>query len=97
MYDFGIIGGLLYIEGELQKQNLWINKDHIVAINDNQCPAKEIYDAKGCLVLPGLIDPHVHFELGSGSLKSVDDFFIKVPYLQLMEALPHLLIFFRPY
>lgn len=75
MYDFGIMNGVLYLDGELIETNLYINKDHIVAYNDAACPCKEKYDAKGCYVLPGLIDPHVHFELGVGEKKSVDDFY----------------------
>lgn len=75
MYDFGIIGGLLYLDGELKRTNLYINKDHIVAYNTAICPCKEKYNAKGCYVLPGLVDPHVHFELGSKDHKSVDDFY----------------------
>lgn len=75
MYELGIIGGLVYIDGVLVKQNLWINRGSIVAIDDNISLAKEIYDVKGRWVLPGLIDPHVHFELGVGEYKSVDDFY----------------------
>lgn len=75
MYDFGIINGELYIDGALKELNIYINKDHIVAINDTVASAKEVYDAKGKWVLPGLIDPHVHFELGNEKSKSVDDFY----------------------
>jgi len=75
MYDLGIVGGLIYIDGALIKQNLWINGGKIVAIDDSTSLAKELYDVKGRWVLPGLIDPHVHFELGDEKLKSVDDFY----------------------
>lgn len=73
MYDFGIMNGELYVEGELIKKHLYINKDHIVAMNTLKQPCKDTYDATGMWVLPGLIDPHVHFELGD-HFKSVDDF-----------------------
>jgi len=36
--------------------------------------SRECLDAKGLWVLPGFIDPHVHFALGVGATKSVDDF-----------------------
>lgn len=74
MYDLGIVNGEVYIKGELVKTNLYINNDHIVAYNDAIMPCKDKYDIEGCLVFPGLIDPHVHFELGLAS-KSADDFY----------------------
>ncbi len=37
--------------------------------------ARQVIDAEGCLVLPGAIDPHVHFALPIGPhLRSADDF-----------------------
>ena len=73
MYDLGIIGGNVYIEGKLIKTNLYINNDHIVAYNDSVMPCKKAYEANDMLVLPGVIDPHVHFELGLANT-SADDF-----------------------
>ncbi|MBW2702912.1 MAG: amidohydrolase family protein [Deltaproteobacteria bacterium] len=36
--------------------------------------AKHLVDAKDCLVLPGAVDPHVHFDLGIGpGMRSADD------------------------
>lgn len=37
--------------------------------------ADELIDASGRLVIPGGIDPHVHFELPVGEITSSDDFF----------------------
>lgn len=75
MYDLGIIHGEVYLEGVCKKTNLYINHDHIVAINDVVLPCKEVYDAEGKIVMPGLIDPHVHFALNIGKYTSVDDFY----------------------
>lgn len=36
--------------------------------------AAEVLDATGCIVMPGGIDPHVHFELTSGGLHVADNF-----------------------
>ncbi|MDR2733767.1 MAG: dihydropyrimidinase [Spirochaetota bacterium] len=36
--------------------------------------AAHIYDASDCLVMPGGIDPHVHFALPAGGMVSADDF-----------------------
>lgn len=74
MYDLGIIGGLVYLKGELIETNLYINNDHIVAYNTEIMPCKDRYKVPGCYVFPGLIDPHVHFELGLAS-RSADDFY----------------------
>lgn len=34
----------------------------------------EVVDAEGCYVMPGMIDPHVHFRLRVGEYLTVDDF-----------------------
>ena len=74
MYDLGIINGNAYINGRFTKTNVYVLNGKIAAFNDDVLLAKMTYDAKDRLVLPGLIDPHVHFELGS-KLVSVDDFY----------------------
>ena len=74
MYDLGIVNGKVYLKGKLIRTNLYINNDHIVAYNDAIMPCKDRYDVDGCLVFPGLIDPHVHFELGL-ACRSADDFY----------------------
>lgn len=74
MYDLGITGGKVYIKGELVKTNLYINNDHIVAYNTSIMPCKDRYRVDGCLVFPGIVDPHVHFELGLNNT-SADDFY----------------------
>jgi len=74
MYDLGITGGEVYLQGELVKTNLYINNDHIVAYNNEIMPCKDRYDVPGCQVYPGVIDPHVHFELGLAN-RSADDFY----------------------
>lgn len=74
MYDLGIVNGKVYLKGELTRTNLYINNDHIVAYNEEIMPCKDKYDVEGCLIFPGLVDPHVHFELEAG-FKSADDFY----------------------
>ena len=74
MYDLGIVNGKVYLKGKMIQTNLYINNDHIVAYNDAIMPCKDRYNVEGCLVFPGLIDPHVHFELGLAS-QSSDDFY----------------------
>lgn len=73
MYDLGIINGKAYINGEFVKTNVYVLNGKVAAIDGAILLAKHTYDAKERLVLPGLIDPHVHFALGSKPA-SVDDF-----------------------
>ncbi len=73
MYDLAIINGKVYINGAFTKTNVYILGEKIAAIDEKVLVAKHTYDASERLVLPGLIDPHVHFALGS-KMQSVDDF-----------------------
>ena len=75
MFDLGIVNGRIYIEGHWYEGNLYIKDDKISTISHAQLAAKEEYDAKGRDVLPGFIDPHVHFQLDCGKHTSVDDFY----------------------
>lgn len=44
----------------------------------------EVIDAKGCWVIPGLIDPHIHLTGGSGE----EGFASRAPAIQLSELIP---------
>jgi len=74
MYDLAIINGDAYVNGGFIKTNVYILNGKVAALNEEILLAKTTYDAKDRLVLPGLIDPHVHFELGT-KMVSVDDFY----------------------
>ncbi|MGD9813597.1 MAG: dihydroorotase family protein [Bacilli bacterium] len=75
MYDYAIRDGKLYIDGRWEHLNLYIANGEIAYIGQEEFPAKEIIDAEGLEVLPGIIDPHVHFDLDLGKIHSVDDFY----------------------
>lgn len=74
MYDLGIVGGKCYLFNSFEEKNVYLLDGKIAAISDQLLQAKEIYQAEGRLVLPGIIDPHVHFEL-KGKTVSIDDFY----------------------
>ena len=74
MSDLGIKNGFVYLDGELQKINLYIKNEKISAISTDEFKCEKIVDAAGRYVLPGFIDPHVHFSLGVGNNISKDDF-----------------------
>lgn len=75
IFDLGIINGRLYLDGKFINSNLYIKNGIIEAIATSNLDCKEKYDAKGKMILPGFIDPHVHFNLGVGVNVSEDDFF----------------------
>lgn len=75
MNDISVKNGLIYLEGKWVKTNLSIFGEKIIYIGDEVKPAREVIDATGLKVIPGLIDPHVHFELNCGRLTSCDDFY----------------------
>src|SRR3989339_419621 len=75
MYDKAIIYGKVFIENHWKQTNIYIQGEKIAKISNDFYPAIETIDAKDLEILPGLIDPHVHFELDLGFIKSVDDFY----------------------
>ena len=75
MNDLLIKNGLIFLKGKWVKTNLAVLGEKISYIGNEEVDAKEVLDAEGLNVLPGLIDPHVHFELNCGRVTSCDDFY----------------------
>jgi dihydropyrimidinase len=73
--DLGIVNGKVYLDGRFTSVNIYIKDEKINSITNERQACKQEIDAKGCMVLPGLIDPHVHFQLGVGERMSSDDFY----------------------
>jgi len=67
-------GTLVTREGEL-RGDLLIAGEQIAAIGPDLASegAGRIVDATGCMVLPGVIDPHTHIQLDTGIYKTPDD------------------------
>jgi dihydropyrimidinase len=74
MYDLCIHNGKVYTNNEYVTTNVYITGETIEIISPESFPAKETINVSGSLVLPALIDPHVHFHLNLGSIYSRDDF-----------------------
>ncbi|MFA5235368.1 MAG: amidohydrolase family protein, partial [Bacilli bacterium] len=74
MYDLAIVNGKCFIHGSWSGECLYVKDGSIAHIGPKGLPAQETFDASGLEVLPGLIDPHVHFELDLGTIVSRDDF-----------------------
>ena len=75
MNDLLIQNGLVFLKGKWVKANLAVLGEKISYIGEEEVEAKEVLDVEGLKVLPGLIDPHVHFELNCGRTTSCDDFY----------------------
>jgi len=74
MYDLRIINGKVYQDGMYQNTNVYIKGEVIEKISSELLEATETVNVDGALVLPALIDPHVHFHLNLGKIHSRDDF-----------------------
>lgn len=74
MYDVGIINGLVYIDHSFHQLNIYMSGEIIQVITKEVYTCEKTIDASGKYVLPGFIDPHVHFALGVGKNISKDDF-----------------------
>lgn len=57
--SIAIKGGKIFYKGKFSELDILLNEGKMEQIGKN-LKADEKYDAKGMLVLPGLIDPHVH-------------------------------------
>ena len=61
MLDLIIKNGSCYIDKDLKNNDIGIKDGKIVEIGKIDNEAKEIFDAKGLIVLPGCIDTQTHF------------------------------------
>lgn len=75
MYDLLIKNGLCVGPETSLKANLAVQGGKIAAVDvPPDAPAKKVIDAAGKLVLPGVLDTHVHLPWPSASFDSTDDF-----------------------
>lgn len=75
MHDLLLLGGRVYVDGHFEETNIVIDEGKITDVACGIKEAKVIIDCRGLLVLPGLLDPHVHMELDLGFATSCDDFY----------------------
>ena len=61
MLDLIIKNGQCYINGKLENKDVAIKDGKISKIGEVSEEAKEVYDAKNLIVLPGCIDTQTHF------------------------------------
>jgi dihydropyrimidinase len=75
IYDLVLKNGEIYIDQCFLKKNIYINGEKIVRITDKHLASKKTIDCTDRLIMPGFIDPHVHFDLDLGEFSSRDDFY----------------------
>ena len=75
MIDLLLVNGFAYINGRYRDVSIGITGEKISFIGKKEVPAKRTIDLKHSRILPGFIDPHVHFELYCGTITSRDDFY----------------------
>ncbi len=71
--DLVIRNGTLIAPGSVFPADVGVIGERIAALGEGLRGRAEI-DATGCYVLPGAIDPHVHFQMPVGDYVSADDF-----------------------
>ncbi len=79
MPDLTIIGGKIASAHGLRRADITVAGGKIVSLaklsRKQIARASKTVDARGCLVIPGAVDPHVHFQLDiAPGLRTADDF-----------------------
>jgi dihydropyrimidinase len=69
-----IRGGTVVSSSGEQVADVLIRDGTIVAVGGRQADDAQVIDATGLLVLPGVVDPHTHLLLGTGTARTADDF-----------------------
>ena len=75
MHDYLLVNGFAYIDGRYQKVNIGVTGEFISYIGKDTPAALKVVDVHHNRILPGFIDPHVHFALYCGTVTSRDDFY----------------------
>ncbi len=73
-YDLGINGGLVVGPGGQLSASIGVLGGRIARLSMEPRHAAETIDANGKVVLPGAIDPHVHFRMYQRQVVTSDDY-----------------------
>lgn len=78
-YDLIIAGGNVVTAHRSSRRDVCVRAGRVARVGATtkrtRARAKQVVDAAGCLVIPGAVDPHVHFELSIGpNMRTADDF-----------------------
>lgn len=70
--DFVIRGGTVITAEGILQTDLGVKGEKITVL-EKGLKAEQVYDAEGMLVIPGGVDPHVHFEMPTATSRTSDD------------------------
>jgi dihydroorotase len=59
-FDLGIEGGTVVTPTGRERRNVYVREGSVAAVTSEREPASVVVDATGLLVLPGMVDTHVH-------------------------------------
>lgn len=74
MQELAVKNGFVYQNSTFSLKNVYVNDGKISQVSTADLPAERVVDATGQYVIPGLIDPHVHFAMDTQFARSADDF-----------------------
>lgn len=74
MYDLAIVNGQVWMDSAFHRINIYVLGGKIAGLSAVLYDALETVNAVNQFIIPGIIDPHVHFALGTGEKRSKDDF-----------------------
>src|SRR5207302_11479675 len=66
-------GTVVTADGE-QKADVLIRDEKVAEVREGIAGDADVIDATGLLVLPGIVDPHTHLLLDTGTARTADDF-----------------------
>lgn len=70
-YDLLVLGGTVVTPTSAEPRDIGVGSGQVVAVDSPGALGTEaatVVDASGCLVIPGGVDPHVHYSLGFGEV-----------------------------
>ena len=73
--DLLLANGCVYQNGLFEETNLLVSGKSIKKVTNETIEHAKIIDCSGKYICPGIIDPHVHFQLDLGKITSRDDFY----------------------
>src|SRR6267143_4339201 len=69
-----IRGGTVVTADAERKADVLVRAGKITDVRDGIEGGEDVVDATGMLVLPGVVDPHTHLLLDTGTARTADDF-----------------------
>jgi dihydropyrimidinase len=69
-----IRGGTVVTADAERKADVLVRDGKVAEVREGIAGGEDVIDATGMLVLPGIVDPHTHLLLDTGTARTVDDF-----------------------